>query len=101
MSQINIAEGHYFRLGVSPGAAPKLTKINTEVDIINILSYIRVPTLLMQRTNDIDMKIEEGEFISQRIMDSGFVEFDGADHFRSSKIMLSECLRLLTIKSNG
>ncbi|MEM6720427.1 MAG: alpha/beta fold hydrolase [Bacteroidota bacterium] len=70
----------YFRSGASPRAAMKLTKMNTQVNIIDILRYIKVPTLLMQRTNDIDVKIEEGKFIAERIKDSKFVEFDGNDH---------------------
>ncbi|WP_298515712.1 alpha/beta fold hydrolase [uncultured Kordia sp.] len=70
----------YFRSGASPRAAMKLTKMNTQVNIIDILSYIKVPTLLMQRTNDIDVKIEEGKFIAARIKGSKFVEFDGNDH---------------------
>ncbi|MFK7749218.1 MAG: alpha/beta fold hydrolase [Kordia sp.] len=70
----------YFRSGASPRAALKLTKMNTQVNIIDILSYIKVPTLLMQRTNDIDVKIEEGKFIAERIKGSKFVEFDGDDH---------------------
>ena len=71
---------HYFRSGASPSAAMVLTKMNTQVDIINILSSIRVPTLLMQRTNDIDVKIEEGRFIAKRIKGARFVELPGEDH---------------------
>ena len=71
---------NYFRSGASPSAALKLTKINTEVNIIDVLSYIKVPTLLMQRTNDIDVKIEEGRYIAERIKDSKFVELNGNDH---------------------
>ncbi|WP_420574435.1 alpha/beta fold hydrolase [Kordia sp.] len=70
----------YFRSGASPRAALKLTKMNTQVNIIDILGYIKVPTLLMQRTNDIDVKIEEGKFIAERIKGSKFVEFAGNDH---------------------
>ncbi len=70
----------YFRSGASPSAALILTKLNTQVDIIDILSSIQVPTLIMQRTHDIDVKIEEGKFISERIKNSKFVEFDGNDH---------------------
>lgn len=57
-----------------------LTKMNTQVDIINILGAIRVPTLLMQRTHDIDVKIEEGRFIAERIQGAKLVEFEGNDH---------------------
>ncbi|MEK6482045.1 alpha/beta fold hydrolase [Catalinimonas sp. 4WD22] len=71
---------NYFRSGASPSAAMVLTKMNTQVDIIDILGSIRVPTLMMQRTHDIDVKIEEGRFIAERIPGAKFVEFDGSDH---------------------
>ena len=71
---------NYFRFGASPSAALVLTKMNTEVDIINILGSIKVPTLILQRTNDIDVKIEEGRFIAERIPNAKFVELEGDDH---------------------
>lgn len=71
---------NYFRSGASPGAALILTKMNTQVDIVDILGSIKVPTLVMQRTDDIDVKIEEGRFITDRIHGAKFVEFDGDDH---------------------
>ncbi len=71
---------NYFRSGASPTAALVLTKMNTQVDIIDILGSIKVPTLIMQRTNDIDVKIEEGRFIASRIEGAKFVEFPGDDH---------------------
>tara|TARA_B100000949_G_scaffold234372_1_gene253250 strand:- start:16909 stop:18570 length:1662 start_codon:yes stop_codon:yes gene_type:complete len=71
---------NYFRSGASPSAALVLTKMNTEVDIINILGSIKVPTLILQRTNDIDVKIEEGRFIAEHIPGAKFVELEGNDH---------------------
>jgi pimeloyl-ACP methyl ester carboxylesterase/AraC-like DNA-binding protein len=71
---------NYFRSGASPSAAMVLTRMNTEVDIIDILGSIKVPTLLMQRTYDIDVKIEEGRFIAEHIPGAKFVEFGGRDH---------------------
>ncbi len=71
---------NYFRSGASPSAAMVLTRMNTEVDIIDILGSIKVPTLIMQRTHDIDVKIEEGKFIAERIPGAVFKEFDGHDH---------------------
>ena len=70
----------YFRSGASPGAALMITKLNTQVDIINILEAIKVPTLIMQRTHDIDVKIEEGKFIVDRIEGARFVALPGDDH---------------------
>ena len=71
---------NYFRSGASPSAALLLTKMNTEVDIIDILGSITVPSLIMQRTHDIDVKIEEGRFIAERIPNAKFVELEGSDH---------------------
>lgn len=71
---------NYFRSGASPSAALVLTKMNTQVDIIDILHTIHVPTLMMQRVNDVDVKIEEGRFIAERIDGAIFKEFDGDDH---------------------
>ncbi len=71
---------NYFRSGASPSAAMVLTTMNTHVDIVDILDTIKVPALLMQRTHDIDVKIEEGRFIAERIEGAKFVEFAGSDH---------------------
>ncbi|MEQ9438019.1 MAG: alpha/beta fold hydrolase [Cyclobacteriaceae bacterium] len=71
---------NYFRSGASPSAAMVLTKMNTQVDIIDILGSIKVPTLMMQRTDDIDVKIEEGRFIAERIQGAKLVEMEGRDH---------------------
>lgn len=71
---------NYFRSGASPSAALVLTRMNTQVDIIDILDSINVPTLIMQRTHDIDVKIEEGRFIANRIKGAEFVEMEGNDH---------------------
>ncbi len=70
----------YFRSGASPGAALDLARMNTEADITNILSSIQVPTLLMYRTGDKDVHVEEGKYIAERIPNSKFVELPGDDH---------------------
>ncbi len=71
---------NYFRSGASPSAALVLTKMNSNVDIIDVLGSINVPTLMLQRTHDIDVKIEEGQFIAERIKGAKFVELEGRDH---------------------
>lgn len=71
---------NYFRSGASPSAAMMLTKMNTQVDIIDLLDTINVPALILQRNYDIDVKIEEGRFIAERIRGAKFVALDGSDH---------------------
>lgn len=88
----------YFRSGASPSAALVLTKMNTQVDIIDILENIDVPTLLIYRTDDIDVKVEEGRFIHQRIAHSKFVEFPGQDHLfwvGNAQVVLDEMLAFI------
>ncbi|WP_051336275.1 alpha/beta fold hydrolase [Aquimarina latercula] len=71
---------NYFRYGASPGTALTLTKMNTQIDIVDILKYVQVPTLLLQRTDDIDVKVEEGRYIANHIENAQFVELPGNDH---------------------
>lgn len=70
----------YFRSAASPGAALDLARMNTEADITDILSTIHVPTLLIYRTGDKDVQVEEGKYIAKRIPGSRFVELSGDDH---------------------
>jgi class 3 adenylate cyclase/pimeloyl-ACP methyl ester carboxylesterase len=72
--------GRYYRRCASPGAAVALMKMNTHVDVRAVLPSIRVPTVVMHRTEDTDAKVEEGRYIASRIPDARFVEFPGADH---------------------
>jgi pimeloyl-ACP methyl ester carboxylesterase/DNA-binding winged helix-turn-helix (wHTH) protein len=70
----------YLRMGASPGAAVALTQMNAEIDVRNVLPSIRVPTLVIHRTEDQCLKVEEGRFVAERIPGAKFVEFPGVDH---------------------
>lgn len=70
----------YLRMGASPGAAVALTRMNAEIDVRHILPSIRVPTLILHRTGDRCIKIEEGRYLAQRIPTARFVELPGEDH---------------------
>jgi pimeloyl-ACP methyl ester carboxylesterase len=70
----------YLRTGASPGAAVALTKMNAEVDVRHVLPTIRVPTLVLHRTNDLCLKVEEGRYVAERIPGAKYVELDGEDH---------------------
>jgi hypothetical protein len=67
-------------MGASPGAAVALTRMNAEIDIRDVLPSIRVPTLVLHRTGDCCLKIEEGRYLASRINGATLVELDGADH---------------------
>jgi class 3 adenylate cyclase len=70
----------YFRMSASPGAAVALLRMNTQIDIRSILPTIRVPTLVLHRSGDLDVNIEEGRYIAARIPGAKFVELPGDDH---------------------
>lgn len=70
----------YLRMGASPGAAVALTQMNAEIDVRNVLPSIRVPSLVIHRTDDQCLKVEEGRFVADRIPGAKFVELPGNDH---------------------
>lgn len=70
----------YLRMGASPGAALALTRMNAEIDIRGILPSIRVPTLVLHRTHDRCLNVEEGRYVAKRIPRARFVELPGEDH---------------------
>ncbi len=70
----------YLRMGASPGAAVALTQMNAEIDVRNVLPSIRVPSLIIHRTEDQCLKVEEGRFVADRIPGAKFVELPGVDH---------------------
>jgi pimeloyl-ACP methyl ester carboxylesterase/DNA-binding winged helix-turn-helix (wHTH) protein/class 3 adenylate cyclase len=70
----------YLRMGASPGAAVALTQMNAEIDVRNVLPSIRVPSLVIHRTDDQCLRVEEGRFVADRIPGAKFVELPGEDH---------------------
>jgi pimeloyl-ACP methyl ester carboxylesterase/DNA-binding winged helix-turn-helix (wHTH) protein len=70
----------YLRMGASPGAAKALTRMNAEIDVRHILPSVRVPTLVLHRTDDRCLKVEEGRYVAERIPGAKFVEMGGVDH---------------------
>ena len=70
----------YLRMGASPGAALALTQMNAEIDVRRVLPTIRVPTLVIHRTGDLCLKVEEGRYVANEIPGARFVELPGEDH---------------------
>jgi pimeloyl-ACP methyl ester carboxylesterase len=70
----------YLRSGASPGAAIALTKMNADIDVRNVLPTIQVPTLVIHRSGDVCLKVEEGRFVASQIPGAKYVELGGIDH---------------------
>ena len=72
--------GRFERLGGSPSAVINLMRMNSEINIDNILSSIPVPTLVLHRTEDPTVSIQAGRFLATHIPKAKLVELDGPDH---------------------
>jgi class 3 adenylate cyclase len=70
----------YLRASASPGAALALAQMNTHIDIRHVLPTIRVPTLLIHRTGDLDIDVGGSRYMAERIVGARFVELPGDDH---------------------
>lgn len=70
----------YLRQGASPSAAVALGRMNTEMDVRQVLPTIGVPTLVLHRAGDTDIEIGGSRYIAERIPGARFVELAGADH---------------------
>ncbi len=70
----------YLRMSASPGAATALTRMNMEIDIRHILLAIRVPTLIIHRTEDRLVPAAGSRYLAERILGARLVEFPGDDH---------------------
>jgi len=70
----------FLRMGASPAAAVALTKMNAEIDVRHILPTIRVPTLVLHRTGDRTLLVDEGRYVASLIPGAQFVELPGDDH---------------------
>jgi pimeloyl-ACP methyl ester carboxylesterase len=70
----------FLRRSASPGAAVALHRMNTGIDTRSALPSITAPTLVICRTDDRDVSLEEGRWIAGQIPHARFVELPGDDH---------------------
>lgn len=70
----------YLRMGASPGAALGLTRMNAEIDVRHVLPTVRVPTLVLHRTHDRCLRVEEGRYLASQVPGARLVELPGEDH---------------------
>ena len=72
--------GRYERLAASPTAAVALARMNAAIDVRSVLPAIRVPTVVIHRTDDARIKIGGGRYLAEKIRGARFVELPGRDH---------------------
>ncbi|HUO65793.1 MAG TPA: adenylate/guanylate cyclase domain-containing protein [Terriglobales bacterium] len=89
----------YQRLAASPGAAVAVMEMNKEIDVRPILPAVRVPTLVLHRTGDRAVRIEQARYLADHIPGSRLVEFPGIDHtpwVGDSDVIMDEIEEFLT-----
>lgn len=89
----------YLRMSASPGAAVAMTKMNAQIDVRSVLPSVRVPALVLHRTGDTCLRVEEGRYVASRIPGAHFVELPGVDHLPfvgDQEAMLMEIERFVT-----
>jgi pimeloyl-ACP methyl ester carboxylesterase len=68
------------RAGLSPAGARDLILMNADTDIRELLPSVQCPTLVLHRTGDRELRVDEGRYIASRIPGAQFVELSGEDH---------------------
>ena len=54
--------------------------MNEQIDISDVVSTIRVPTLVIHRTGDKAVNVDGGRFLAEHISGARYLEFPGIDH---------------------
>ena len=68
------------RLAVSPGGARSLIGMLLDTDVRHVLPAIRIPTLVLHRTDDAATPVGGGRYIAERVPSAKYVELPGIDH---------------------
>jgi len=68
------------RLGASPAAVAAYMRMNSQIDISDVISSIRVPTLVVHRSQDVTINVEGGRFLAKHIPGARYLEVPGSDH---------------------
>ncbi len=93
------AFGRFLRQGGSPSAAVALTRMNLQADVRDVLPVIRVPTLVLHRTEDMIVAVEAGRHLAAGIPGAWYRELPGEDHlwyYGDSDAILEEIEEFLT-----
>jgi class 3 adenylate cyclase len=91
--------GRLERLAASPGTIRRIFDLIGSFDVRDVLPSIRVPTLVMHRTEDSFLKVEHSRYIASQIPGARYVELEGGDNMFSlgdSDALLGEVEEFLT-----
>lgn len=70
----------WMRGSVSRDALPRVYELLSKTDVRSVLSSIRLPVLLLHRTNDPVVPVDNSRYLADKIPDARLVELPGDDH---------------------
>ena len=91
--------GRFQRSAVGPAAATAWLRSLAESDIRDVLDQVAVPTLVLQRANDLIVGVEHGRYLARHIPHAKYVELPGADYLLwvgDTDLLLDEVQEFLT-----
>ena len=89
----------YWRGCVTPSGAAALMRLTADTDVRGVLPSIHVPTLVLQRSGDRVVPVDEAKDMAHRIPGAKYVELAGDDHcpwFGDQQAVLAEIDQFLT-----
>jgi class 3 adenylate cyclase len=72
--------GRVERYGATPRLARSRMAAILELDVRNLLSLVRVPTLVVHNRDDLVVRVEHGRFLARHIASAELREYDQAGH---------------------
>jgi pimeloyl-ACP methyl ester carboxylesterase len=70
----------WMRGSITKDALPRAYEMLSKTDVRHILPTIKVPTLVLHRSKDAVVPVENGRYVADHIPGSKLVELDGEDH---------------------
>jgi pimeloyl-ACP methyl ester carboxylesterase/DNA-binding CsgD family transcriptional regulator len=94
----------FMQMSASPGDAEDLLRMNTFIDIRDVLPAIRVPTLIIHARGDRVAPVEAGRYLAEHIPNARLLELDSDDHwpyFGDADQVIGEVQEFLTGVRSG
>ncbi|MBE3066738.1 MAG: adenylate/guanylate cyclase domain-containing protein [Chloroflexi bacterium] len=91
----------FLRLSAGPTTVINLLRMYGQIDVSAILPSVHIPTLVLHRTADLAIEVEQGRYLAEHIPGAKLVELAGEDHFwwvGDSEAIVNEIEEFLTGK---
>jgi class 3 adenylate cyclase len=69
------------RFAMSPGRTGRFARVNLDLDVRHVLASVRVPTLIMHRTENRHSRIGHGRYLAKHMAGAKYIELPGKEHW--------------------